>query len=149
MLCSYSRINWPLADGNGAWVRAFSVIPFSIRGVFHKMHTILFFSISTWFASAPILKISLHRAAIKPIEFLISFSIQPNPSMVVTASISQQVENKLVFLLRFKHGKVCSQMLAKYPGFVPCWGRGCISNVVAGFSVYQEAWWTSICSEIR
>ena len=149
MLCSYSRLNWPLADGNGACVRAISVIPFSIMGGFHKMHTILLFTYSTWFSSAPLLKISLYRAAINPIKLVISFPMQPNPSMVVVAIISQQVENKLVFLFWFNHGKVCSQILANYPWFVPCWCRRFISNVVAGFSVYQEACWASICSELR
>ena len=97
MLCSYSGLNWPLADGNGACVRAISVIPFATSGLFHKMHTILISSF-LWFSSAPFLKISLHRAAIKPIKLFISFPMQPNPSMVVVASISQQVVNKLVFL---------------------------------------------------
>ena len=150
MLCSYSRLIWPLADSNGACVRAFSVLPFSRRAASYNMHTILIAGTFTSFACAPILKISLFRAAIKPgIKFIISFPMQPNPSMVVAASISQQVVNKLVFLFWFNHGKVCSQNLAEYPWFVPCWGRRCISNVVAGFSVYQEAYWTSICSEIR
>ena len=98
LLCSYSRLNWPLADGNGACVRAISVIPLSIRGGFHKMHTILLFAWSTWLAMLPLLKISLLWAAIKPIKLVISFPMQPNPSILLVASISQQVVNKLVFL---------------------------------------------------
>ena len=144
MLCSYSGLNWPLADGNGACVRAISVIPFATISLSHKMYTFLIFSFF-WFSSAPFLKISLHRAAIKPIKLFISFPMQPNPSIVVVASISQQVVNKLVFLFWFNHGKVCSQILANYPWFLPCWGGRFISNVVAGFSVYQEACWASIC----
>ena len=143
-----SLLIWPLADGNEPCVRAISVIPFSTRVGFYKMHTIINASF-TWLAWAPILKVSYYRAAIKPIKFVISFPMQPNPSMVVAASISQQVVNKLVFLFWFDHGKVCSQILAKYPWFIPCWGKRCISNVVAGFSVHQEACWTSICSELR
>ena len=148
MLCSYSRLIWPVADGNGPCVRAISTLPFPNRGAFYKMHTIInaFF---TWLAWAPLVKVSFYGAAIKPIKFVISFPMQPNPSMVVAATISQQFVYKLVFLFWFDHGKVCSQILAENPWFVPCWGRRCISNVVAGFSVHQEACWTSICSEIR
>ena len=135
MLCSYSCLNWPLADSNGFWVRATSVIPFSISVVIFKKHTIFLAFRVTWLAKAPLLKISLHRAAVKPIKSFISSPMQTNPSMVVAASISQQIENKLVFLFWFDHGKVCSQILAKYPWYVPCWGRRCISNVVAGFPV--------------
>ena len=148
MLWTYSRLNWQLADGNGDYVRAISSIPFSINFAvytIYKMHTILFAGTTSL---APFFIISPLWAAIKPIIF-ISFPMQPNPSMVVAASISQQVVNKLVFFLWFNHGKVCSQILAKYPWLVPCWGRRCITNVVAGFSVYQEPYWTSICSEIR
>ena len=69
MLCSYSLLKWPLADSHGECVRAFSVIPFSIRVAYVKMHTILVASTVTWFALAPLLKISLRRAAIKPLKF--------------------------------------------------------------------------------
>ena len=99
MLCSYSCLNWPLADSNGFWVRATSVIPFSISVVIFKKHTIFLAFSVTWLAKAPLLKISLHRAAVKPIKSFISSPMQTNPSMVVAASISQQVVNKLVFLL--------------------------------------------------
>ena len=98
MLCSYSRLNWPLADGNGACDRAFSVIPFSSRFASYHMHTILIAGTFTSFEFAPIHKISLLWAAIKPIKFVISFPMQPNPSIAFAASVSQQVVNKLVFL---------------------------------------------------
>ena len=147
MLCNCSRLNWPLTDSNEVCIRAFSVIPFSFRYRVpsYKKPTIFLATNVLWFTPFPLLKIFLYRAVIKPIKFFISFPMEPNPSTFLAASISQQVGNKFVFLLWFNHGKVCSQILAKYPWFVPCWGRRCISNVVAGFPVYQEACWTSIC----
>mgnify|MGYP007058656881 CR=1 FL=1 len=108
MLCSYSRLNWPLTDSNVACVRANLVIPFSIRVASVKMYTILVASKVIWFAIVPLLKMFLCRAAIKPIKFVISFPVQPNPSILDTASIPQQVVNKLVFILWFNHGQVCS-----------------------------------------
>ena len=100
MLCSYSRLNWPLADSNGMFcVRATSVIPCSIRVASVKMHTILFAVTVTWFAIVPLLIISIRRAAIKPIKFVISFPVQHNPSIARVASIPQQVGNKFVFIL--------------------------------------------------
>ena len=100
MLCSYSRINWPLADSNGIFcVRATSVTPCPIRVASVKMHTILVAVTVTWFASVPLLIISIRRAAIKPIKFVISFPVQHNPSIARVASIPQQVGNKLVFIL--------------------------------------------------
>ena len=100
MLCSYSRLNWPLADSNGIFcVRATSVIPCSIRVASVKMHIILVAVIVTWFAIVPLFIISIHRAAIKPIKFAISFPVQPNPSIAAAASIPQQIGNKLVFIL--------------------------------------------------
>ena len=151
MRCNYSCLNWPLTDSNEGFLRATSVTPFSIRVMVlcYKNHTIFLAFFVIWFTLLPLLKNFLHRAVIKPIKFFISFPMQPNPSLGFAASIPQQVVNKLVFLFWFNHGKVCSQILAKCPWFVPCWGRRFISSVVAGFSVSQEACRTSICSEIR
>ena len=98
MLCNFSRLNWPLADSNKVCLRATSVIPFSTMVLSFKNHTIFLASSVIWFAIIPLLKLFLHRAAIKPIKFVISFPMQPNPSIVVAASIFQQVVNKLVFL---------------------------------------------------
>ena len=142
----FSRLNWPLADSNETgW--ACYVIPFSIIVASYNMATILRASSVIWFAIVPLLIIFFLRAVIKPIKFAIRSPIQPNPSRAVAASIPQQVVNKLVFILWFNHSKVCSQILTKSPWIDPCWGRRC--NVIAGFSVYHEACWTSICSEIR
>ena len=92
MLYSYSRLNLPLADSNGACVKAVSVIPFSRRIASYNKHTILIAGTFTSFLCGPIIKISHLRAVIKPIIiFIISFPMQPNPSIAVAASISQQV----------------------------------------------------------
>ena len=110
------------------------------------MHTIL--PTSTWLAIVPPLIISLRRAVIKPIKFVISFPIQPNPSIAEEAtSTPQQLGQKLVFILWFNHSKVCSKCLAKSSWVVPCWGRW--TYVIARLSVYHEPWWASICSEVR
>ena len=91
MLCSYSRLNWPLADSNGIFcVRATLEVPCSIRVASVMMHTILVAVTVTWFATVPLLIISIHRAAIKQIKFVISLPpIQSNPSIAGAASIPQ------------------------------------------------------------
>ena len=150
-LCNYSRLNWPLANSSraGSWAR--SVIPFSFfPGVIvasYNSPEILHVTV-TWFAIVPHLIISLQRAAIKPIKFVISFPIQPNPPIAGAGTVPQQVVNKLVFILCFNHDEVCSQSLTKYVWIVPCWGRGFIINIITRFSMYHEACWTSICSEV-
>ena len=146
-VCNFPCLNWPLANRNGVGIWAGIVIPFSLKVASSKMPTIL--HASTWFAIVPPLIISLRWAVIKPIKFVIGFPIQPNPSIAGPSSIPQQVVNKLVFILWFNHGKVCSQILAKSPWIVPCWGRICTINVIARFSVCNKACWTSICSEVR
>ena len=126
-----------------------NVIPFSSTVPYNK-RTILRALRVIWFAIVPLLIISLRRAVIKPIKFVISFiPIQPHPPNVVAASIPQQVDNKLVFILWFNHGQVCSQILTKSPWINPCWERRGTNNVITRFSVYNEACWTSLCSEIR
>ena len=133
---------------NGTVTWAKYVIPCPIMVACSKNHAILP-AFVIWFAIAPIVIISLRRAVIKPIKFVISFPIQPNPPIAVVDRIPQQVIYKSVFILWFNHGKVCSQILTRFPGIVPYWCIRCISNVIARSSMYHEACWTSICSKVR
>ena len=135
-VCNFLCLNWSLANSIGFGIWARNVIPFSLKVASSTIPTIL--PVSTWFAVVPPLIISLRRVVIKRIKFVIGFPIQSNPPMAGSFSIPQQVVNKLVFILWFNHGKVCSHILAKSPWIVPCWRWRCTINVIARFSVCRS-----------
>ena len=125
--CNYSRLNWPLANSRraGSWAR--SVIPFSffpavIVASYNSPETLRV--TVTWFAIVPHLIISLHRAAIKPIKFVTSFPIQPNPPIAGAGSVPQQVINKLVFIL--------------WRGLVPKFDKICVNRSMLRQKIYYQ-----------